>query len=299
MRRTLLAAALVLVAGCSSSPRLTRVDPSPRPDPVVGGDPLQHCADPAEPAPSLPLPEDAVAGRICEDGRAHFAWQPPQELLTEEIDGLLAVIAAQPPVADPDRHCTQQGGTGFDIRLEYPDDEVLSVFGDTGGCGELEVDGQRYEGAQAVLDGFLDRIEDQRTTATPSFERVRLGCGGSERGPRLSLVGEPRTLVRAISCWRENADELGPFHSSRISGSQLRLLLEDLDRRSYRQRNLTQPACQSSDLYYWQNIVGQTEWGDLVQISGVCDEFRVDNRTFWNPGPTAQRVLDRLRRRND
>ena len=55
------------------------------------------------------------------------------------------------------------------------------------------------------------------------------------------------------------------------------------------------------DHLYFQGLLGQTVWGDLVLVSGECRRFMTDlfsdrPASVWHPSPRAQRILDRLRR---
>jgi hypothetical protein len=54
--------------------------------------------------------------------------------------------------------------------------------------------------------------------------------------------------------------------------------------------------------------VGETRWGDVIAVRGMCREFlaspaafwqssdQVAEQPFWKPSPRAQRILDGLRR---
>ena len=53
--------------------------------------------------------------------------------------------------------------------------------------------------------------------------------------------------------------------------------------------------------HYFQSLVGQTAWGDVLVVLGECRRFIVGMPprravSVWHPSPRSQRILDSLRR---
>ncbi|MBS2939216.1 hypothetical protein KDN32_15855 [Nocardioides sp. J2M5] len=302
-------------------------------DPVSGGDrstasPVQQrvagdpgvaasmsCDDAATPAPSAPT--GVVAARLCAIDNRNTSWFGPQDGLHSNLTSLVDLLASLEPLPESTDEspviCTNDGGNAFDLRLALASGEVVSVAGDTGGCSTVTIGGEEVGGSDEVVATFMDALAEQRLTTEPPADLVDLPlqCGQErpDRDHRLSVLGDPNELVRAVTCWRPNAVEVGPWRDQRpVPPRLLAKLVDDLSVRSEAQEGFGEPDCPGGDAgYYWQDLVGQTRWGDVVAVRGVCREFLASpvrsweysdgsQSRFWHPSPSAQRILDGLRR---
>lgn len=285
----------------------------------VAGDPgvaaSLSCDDSATPAPSAPT--GVVAARLCAIDNRNTSWFGPQDGLHSGLAPLVDLLASLEPLPESTDEssviCTNDGGNAFDLRLALASGEVVSVPGDTGGCSTVTIGGEEVGGSDEVVATFMDALAAQRIAEDPPADLVALplGCGQTrpDRDHRLSVIGDPTELVRAVTCWRPNAPEVGPWRDQRrVPPRLLARLVDDLSSRSVVQDGFGEPDCTGGDAgYYWQDLVGQTRWGDVVAVRGVCRELLAsplrswehsDGRDgrFWHPSPSAQRILDQLRR---
>ncbi|WP_165821010.1 hypothetical protein [Nocardioides gansuensis] len=302
--RGLLFVGVLVLAGCTagsdeeSSDEPTATAPSAS-ESATGRPGRLVCGWSAEPAEGLPLPNDFVKARICEVSSS-LAWRPPQEDLTDGVAGLVETINGLEPVPDDGHYCTAQGGHGYTILLATADGDVTSVSGDTGGCGDVEVGGTSYDGAEVLLEDFIARIEARREGREPPrrLANAPIDCNADEPlGPAPSLTGSLADGVRAVSCWHPDAPSAPLWRSAEVPRRQLGVLLEDLARNTVDQEHFKDPACggQFED-YYNQMLLVQTRWGDVLRVGGVCEEYLVEEGSFWHPGARARRILAALRR---
>lgn len=274
------------------------------------------CDDVATPAASAPT--GVVAARMCAVDNRNASWFGPQDSLHVGLGPLVALLAGLEPLPastdDDPVLCTSDGGIAFDLRLALASGEVVSVPGDTGGCSTVTIGAVEVGGSDEVVATFMDALARQRRTTEPPAALVDLplACGQDEpdRDHRLSVIGDPVDLVRAVTCWRPNADEVGPWRDERpVPPRLLARLVADISAHSDEQDQLGTPDCPGGlEGYYWQDLVGQTRWGDVVAVRGVCRELLVSPASswrpgdehlgsrFWHPSPRAQRILDGLRR---
>ena len=255
---------------------------------------------------------------MCDTDSGVATWFAPQDGLHEGLEPLLAVLTDAEAVPETsgsgDRYyCTDDGGYGFDLRLALGSGEVVSIPGDTGGCSTVRIGGADLVGSDEVLATFLEALAAQRADARPpaAVEPLDLGCRNAEPpvDHRLSLIGDPSDLVSAVTCWRPNADETPPWRDRKqVPVRALAVLVDDLTSHSRLAGEFGEPDCPGGlDDYYTQDVVGQTRWGDVVAVRGVCREFlaspaafwqasdAVAEQPFWKPSPRAQRILDGLR----
>lgn len=286
---------------------------------LVVGDPTvaaaMSCDDAAVPAAEVT--HDVVAARMCAVDNRITSWFGPQDSLHAGLAPLIELLAGLEPLpesTDGERHfCPDDGGVAFDLRLALASGEVVSVPGDTGGCSTVTIGGVEVGGSDDVVATFMDALGEQRRTGEPAARLLdlALACGQDrlDRDHRLSLLGDPVDLVRAVTCWRPNADEVGPWRDQRpVPPRLLARLVEDIAAHSDVQDTFGEADCPGGLRgYYWQDLVGQTRWGDVVAVRGVCRELMVSparlwlpqdeaEQRFWHPTPRAQRVLDGLRR---
>ena len=296
-------------------------DPVERRTTLPPGDPAAaaaiSCTTVARPAEVVPT--SVVAARMCHTDSGVASWFAPQDGLHADLAPLLAVLEDAEAVPETsgsgDRYyCTDDGGYGFDLRLALTSGDVVSIVGDTGGCSTVRIGGADLIGSDEVLATFLDLLAEQRESTTPlaSVEPLDLGCRNAEppEDHRLSLIGDPTDLVRAVTCWRPNADDTPPWQDRRdVPVRALAVLIDDLSAHTRLAREFGEPDCPGGlDDYYTQDVVGQTRWGDVVAVRGVCREFLaspaalwqasdpVAEQPFWKPSPPAQQILDHLRR---
>ena len=277
----------------------------------VAGDPAvaaaMTCADRAVPASDVPV--DVVAARMCATDNGLARWYAPQDSLHAELVPLVEVLGSLEPVpesTDEDRYsCTDDGGYGFDLRLALASGEVVSVPGDTGGCSTVRIGGKDVIGSDDVVATFLDGITAQRTVSGPPDDvtELPLGCGSdtSFTNHVLSRIGDPRDIVRAVSC--SMPDPGGWGDAAPITPRQLATLMADLSRGTRKDQGFAHLPCGRDD-FYNQDIIGQTSSGDVVALRGACGIFLVTDASstgsadeeYWYPSPESLRILDRLRR---
>ena len=286
--------------------------------PVVGDAAIaaaMTCGDAA--MPTVEVTRDVVAARMCAVDNRTTSWFGPQDSLHSGLTPLLELLAGLEPLpgsTDEERYyCTDDGGVAFDLRLALASGQVVSVPGDTGGCSTVSIDGVEVGGADDVVATFMDALAEQRRTSEPPAQQVDLplACGQDkpDRDHRLSFLGDPVDMVRAVTCWRPNADEVGPWRDQRpVAPRLLARLVDDIAAHSDVQDTFGDPQCPGGLRgYYWQDLVGQTSWGDVVAVRGVCRELMSSparlwlpegetEQRFWHPSPRAQRILDGLRR---
>lgn len=270
-----------------------------------------RCDDPSVPAEDVPT--SVVAARMCATDVGVMVWHAPQDSLhldLHELVGLLDRLEPPPESTETERwFCTDDGGYGFDLRLALESGEVVSIPGDTGGCSTVRVGEEDLVGSDEVLALFLDRLAEQRTGTEPPdrLEELPLACGSD--GPFgdhvVSRIGDPRDLVTAVSCWRpDGKDDVGPWRGpTAVPRGQVAALATDMRAHTRRDLGWHGEPCRDRP-WWWQDLVGQTRWGDVVVVRGVCRTYLLsdvssvapDDQEFWYPSPRAQRVLDRLRR---
>ena len=278
-------------------------------DPSVAA--AMTCADPALPAADVPA--DVVAARMCATDNGLMQWYAPQDSLHADLAALVELLGTLEPVpesTDEERYfCTDDGGYGFDLRLALASGEVVSVPGDTGGCSTVRIGGEDVVGSDEVLQAFLDGIVAQRATAEPPdvLEPLSLACGAPDpfQDHVLSRIGDPRDLVRAVSCHRRDSSAdvppwVGP---TPVDAADVASLAADMASHTRADLGWNDEPC-SDRRVVWQDLVGQTRWGDVVAVRGVCRTYLLsdvsavapEDQEFWYPSPEAQRILDGLRR---
>lgn len=243
------------------------------------------------------VPDGAVSVRLCNPGGA-IRWQQPSDALTTDVDEVAAAVNRLPE--QPGRQnqaCPMDLGPTWDLVFTWPDGRTQTVRGESFGCGGVEVGsvvrGGRDDGEQP-LNRFTSALVDQRAASTPPEDlRVSLACDNGLDGPATTMVpdgGEP-ALTRAVLC-RMDPQRPGRSRSIPIPEDDLAVLTQDL--RRHRSSGSDTCGRETNDL----QIVGQNAWGDRVVISGDCGGFFVagGDEEFWNPGPKARTVLDRLTR---
>lgn len=277
-------------------------------DPAVAA--AMSCADPAGPASELPT--RAVAARMCVTDEGVMPWYAPQDSLYADLTalvGLLEGLEPAPESTDTERYyCTSDGGYGFDLRLAFASGDVVSIPGDTGGCSTVRVGGKDLVGSDEVLATFLDALAAQRLSSPPAadLDALPLACGSD--GPFgdhvVSRIGDPRDLVTAVSCWRPNRDDIGPWRGpTPVPEALLDELVTDMREHTRRDLGWDDEPCRDRPVI-WQDLVGRTRWGDVVVVRGVCSTYLLSDvsttapaeQEFWYPAHRAQRILDRLRR---
>jgi len=242
---------------------------------------------------------------LCDSGQ--FPWRPPPELLREDLDGLMAEISAlEPYVLESGSFCTADGGSGFTMMFGYPDGDVTAVSGDTGGCSTIETGSGEYDGANDLLADAIDRVTEARVGQEPPDRSAPavLDCNRDVTSECIrSRTGRLRDSIRALSCWRRDDRELSAFHVRDVAERDLRVLVRDALSHQVRRKTFSRTVCDDSPYFFWQDLLLETTWGDVLVLRGVCEEFLIRQggdengpSTFWRPSPEAQRILDGLRR---
>lgn len=289
-----------------------RVADQPRPpvgDPAVAAS--MACTEPAGPATEVPL--DVVAARMCATDNGLSQWYGPQDSLHADLAPLVDLLGTLEPMPEstPAKRyfCSDDGGYGFDLRLALASGETVSVPGDTGGCSTVRIGGEDVVGSDEVLALFLESLVRQRAVTEPAgdLEQLPLGCGSDTTFKEhvVSRIGDPGDLVAAVSCSRPDGDDDVPPWKEPVPvpTTDVRALTADMRRNTRADLGWNDGAC-ADQPWVDQDLVGQTRWGDVVVIRGVCDTYLLSDITtvlpedqeFWYPSPTAQRILDGLRR---
>jgi hypothetical protein len=255
--------------------------------------------------PHLPLEAEPVAMLVCADPDGSMPWTAPADLVTGDLTDLVRALSALERAPDEDYACTRQGGPAYDLLLRFSRDRFARIHGDTGGCGVVTVASGEWFGAQAVLDAALALVERQRASSEPpaAVDPVDLDCNAGQDsglGRPLSLTGDVADLTKLVSCWQPNADELPPFPpGTEVRPRDVRALAADLAAHAFESKRQPPLRCPGGlDRYYFQHLVGQTRWGDLLVVYGACRQFSIpgDPPRWWIPSPASQRLLDDLRR---
>lgn len=221
------------------------------------------CSDTAEAVDEVP--DDVVAARLCATDNGLVRWYAPQDGLHADLAPLvelLGTLGPVPPSTSGRRYvCPQDGGWAFDLRLALASGETVSIPGDTGGCSTVRIAGEDVVGADEVLAAFLDALTVQRRVSEPATDLadLPLSCGSDTTfGDHVaSLVGDPREIVRAVSCTRPTGgDDVAPWgRPVALRAADLALLLDG-------------PCAGRSAVD--RDLVGQTRWGDVVVVRDVC-----------------------------
>lgn len=268
--------------------------PAPAPDvptPAPTSTPESECPPPdTEPAGAGTLPEAAVSVRLC-DGPG-IGFDEPDDALVTGVDELVRVVNAQ-EVTGPPRVCQTDLGTGYLLAFEYADGTVRSVTGELYGCHQLVVGATVRTHPERPWQRFIELLRTQRAASTPPAGlATRPSCEDPsvETGIGISPTGRPDDMVSAILCVRyQTATEHRPLPID-VSSADLQVLLADRAAR-------THPAPPAGDCGpdtpSWR-LVGRTAWGDLTVVDAWCGQWGDGRGHYWDPGPQAQRVLDRL-----
>jgi hypothetical protein len=307
-----LGAAALLVAGLSVARVVLAFDDGEVVEPISADaayaiDGPLTCDTELNEVPTLPLEAEPVALLLCADPEGSVPWTSPVDVVEGDLAELRAVLDGLEPTPDEDYACTMQGGPAYDLHLRFSRDRYARIHGDTGGCGVVTTGIGEWFGANDVLDTALALVEEQRDRdePPPDVATLDLWCDRvlTEGGPASSLTGDPADLVRLVSCWQPNARQLGEWSEARVRPADVRTLARDVGRHAAPgdARELRCPG--GLEQHYFQHLIGQTAWGDLVVIAGECRRFvmletRPDggDSVVWRPTPRSQRILDSLRR---
>ena len=265
------------------------------------------CESEVKEAPTLPLPDEPAALVICAREGGGMEWTAPQDTLTGDLSGITDALGRLKPAPESPYDCTFQGGPEFDLLMRLPNDRAVRVHGGTGGCGVVSTSGREWFGAQDVLDAVLAAVEEQRSRTEPPrrITEIELDCNAgrtSELGWPTSLVGEVADLTRLVSCWQPDAELLGDWSEEAVPRRDVRVLARDIERLASTTDDQSDLRCPGGLRHsYFQQLVGQTVWGDFLVVPGECHRFYAsmpsdEPAPIWHPSPRAQRILDDLRR---
>lgn len=261
--------------------------------------------------PAASVPTEVVAARLCATDDGLSRWYAPQDTLQGDLRPLVDLLVGLQPVAGSTTEgrtfCPDDGGIGFDLRLALASGELVSVAGDTGGCSTVRVGGADLGGSDGVVATFVGALLAQRSRSDPpsSLVALHLGCGDGTWGDhRLSLVGDPRELVRAVSCSRPaGGDDVTPWgRPVAVRVGDVALLTADMRSRTRVGQDSDDGSCRDRAPVD-QDLVGQTRWGDVVAVRGACGAYLLSDVTavapedqeLWRPSPRARRILEQLR----
>ena len=256
--------------------------------------------------PTLPLEAEPRALLICADPEGSMPWTAPADLVEGDLTSLVEAMSDLERAPERPYDCTFQGGPAYDLLLRFSRDRFARIHGSTGGCGVVTTASGEWFGAQEVLDEAITAVEEQRASSDPPAE-VRaqdLSCSRvlTRTGPALSFTGEPADFVRMVSCWQPNGREPGAWSETIVAPDDVRTLALDITRLTTRTGDSADLGCRGGRrTHYFQQLIGQTAWGDILVIPGECRRFYTsmsgdEPSPVWHPSPPAQRILDRLRR---
>ena len=264
------------------------------------------CESEAAPPQSLPLTGSLQGARLCATTPRYRRWTAP-EALFDHLDVLAAGLARLEP-APEHAYCFQSSGSyHYDLRLVV-DGEVVSLRTQPS-CLEFSVGGLDYWNTDEPFDAYLEALATQRSEREPPPLRptTALDCAATPRGQdhALSPLGDPLTMVEAVSCWRSDSKgDTPPWRDAvPIPPGELARMVAEMRAEPRRDMGFDHDPC-ADQKWFWQDILGRTRWGDVVVIRGVCDTYLLSDvnsvapkdRDFWYPSPESQRILDGLRR---
>lgn len=303
-------AALVLVLMSFGLVRLLTGDDRPTTTPISADafyalDGPLTCDSEVQEVPTLPLEAEPMALLICADPEGSQPWTAPTELVEGDLTSLVDALSDLEPAPDEPYDCTFKGGPAYDLLLRFSRDRFARIHGATGGCGVVTTAAGEWFGARNVLDVAIAAVEEQRQQSEPPTEvqAQDLSCARvlTDTGPPLSLIGEPADFVRMVSCWQPNGRELGAWSEAAVA-SEDGVLAMDIERLASPTGDPTDLRCRGGRRsHYFQQLIGQTAWGDLLVVAGECRRFFAwmpsdEPAPVWHPSPRAQRILDDLRR---
>lgn len=224
------------------------------------------------------LPLGAVAVRLCAPqgvGVATFAgqWQAPDDLLTEHLDELVALINRQDR-ADPQGGCTADAGPGFVLVLAYPDGSTHTVSGERFGCGYVRYGDTTRLGAAEVWTQMVTFWKDQRAhispegvdTAAPRCDQIG-ELYGSEGIPFSPLSRWDEAVEARVCLARVGIEGPAGWKGRQVPAQLLRQLTASFV--ADRQR-MGGPGCPATTPTHTYAIVGTTAWGDHVIVQSDC-----------------------------
>lgn len=264
------------------------------------------CDSEVKEMPTLPLEAEPMTLLICADPEGSMPWTAPAELVKGDLTNLVEALSDLEPAPDEPYDCTFQGGPAYDLLLRFSRDRFARIHGATGGCGVVTTAAGAWFGARDVLDVAITAVEGQRQRSDPPTEvqAQDLSCARAltNTGPPLSLTGAPADFVRMVSCWQPNGRELGAWSEAAVPSEDVRVLAMDIERLASTGADPTDLRCPGGRRsHYFQQLIGQTAWGDLLVVPGECRRFYASMASdepapVWHPSPRSQRILDDLRR---
>lgn len=283
----------------------------PAPPAAVATVPVEVSCDGTVP-PARSVPTEVVAARLCATDAGLERWYAPQDTLRGDLRPLVDLLVGLQPLpgstTEGRTFCPDDGGIGFDLRLALASGELVSLAGDTGGCSTVRVGDDDLGGSDGVVAAFVQALVAQRSRSDPppSPVALHLGCGAGTWGDhRLSLVGDPRELVRAVSCSRpSDGDDVASWgRPVAVRPGDVALLVADMRARTSVGQDSDDGSCRDRAPVD-QDLVGQTRWGDVVAVRGACGSYLLSDVTavapgdqeLWHPSPRARRILEQLRR---
>ena len=154
---------------------------------------------------------------------------------------------------------------------------------------------------------MIAAIEEHRSRTEPTkrIVEIALDCNAgrdSALGWPMSLTGEVADLTRVVSCWQPDDKALGAWSEAVVPRTDVRLLAHDIVRLASTSDDPADLRCPGGPRkLYFQQLIGQTAWGDFLVVPGECRRFYAAMPSdapapIWHPSPRAQRILDALRR---
>lgn len=246
------------------------------------------CADQPEPTDSGPteIPAGAVSVRLCSTNEIGFV--PPADALVTDVDALADAVNALP--ASPEHAmCTMDLGRAYQLVFRYADRGPVAASGDLFGCRDVTVGGAKRQDSSVPWERFNELLRAQREDRDPPADLPTASPGCSSQLGSAPLA-RPQELAVAVVCVGDEKG-LGEWQQVEVSDADLATLRAGLSDPA--QLSSGTLRCLSTPLL---RIVGVTEWGDTVDMSRGCRSFAVDDAAsrYWQPGPEAQAVLNRL-----
>lgn len=291
------AAALLLLSACDGSPSEPDAGPSGSPtdgtevtdassDPPIDQADAVTCPDAVvEPDPGLPdaVPAGATSVRLCAGGDDEVT--APEDALVTDVPAVVAAVNGQRVTG---RSCADLKLPTYQLAFGYPDGSTFVVAGRFTGCGELLVGSGRRAQAGPPLRAFIDRLLQQRESATPPDRAGQdsLDCA-QPREDRTWPLGDPTGLTVAVVC-SGDPEHPGRARQVRVPSADLATLADSMARTVETGGAFCPPRVSR----YW--IVGRNAWGDPVTLDDGCIGLAVRDDRDWVPRGPARALLTDL-----
>ncbi|GAA5140718.1 hypothetical protein GCM10023340_01300 [Nocardioides marinquilinus] len=240
-------------------------------------------------AEETPLPDGAVALRLCATADSEARWIVPPDVLVGAVAGDLVGQMQQGELVKGDvLSCTAVGGADFAYAVGFADGTRRIMVGATGGCGIVKGAGPARFGGRDVADAYFEALGSARAVSpTPSRTPPRPTCFG-HRGYALSPQPEAfdvrlEDAVSAAVCWdpREVGDEV-VYREAALDPDDLATVLAD-----HRTPGRSPGGCRVGNFV----LIYGTHWGDVGAALTRCGRWDIDGTAEQLMGAAAVDVF--------